>query len=289
MPFEDVMGSVMQWKGATEALASLGARLAVLEPDGSAPPEVAAALEAVTEAAGLTDLDQIPPPQRAIALALIRTFLHQAVDLLDHPDREIGWRYSDPAILDGWGRASMMVPTLLAQAHPDLGEVTSFLDVGTGVGLLAMASTAVWPAATVVGIDTWDGSLDRARTHVKEAGLEDRITLRHQDLAGLDDVDVFDCAWVPSFFMSEAALEAGLPQVVRALRPGGWVVLARNRPETDPLTAALVALDHIRTGGSDVSPVRALELVEAAGCEEVHEVIPPGPAPIVLVLGRRPA
>lgn len=289
MPFEDVMGSIMQWKGATDALASLGARLAVLEPERGAPPEIAAALAAVTTAAGLPGLEEIPPPQRAVALALIRTFLHQAVDLLDHPDREAGWRYTDPAILDGWGRASMMVPGMLAGAHRDLSDVTSFLDVGTGVGLLAVAAAGVWPSAQVVGIDSWDTSLDRARIHIKEAGLDERITLRTQDLGALDDVDAFDCAWVPSFFLSEPALEVGLPHVVRALRPGGWVVLARNRPQPDPLAAALAELERTRTGGSDLAPDRALALLASAGCDEVHEVVPQGPAPIVLVLGRRPA
>ncbi len=34
-------------------------------------------------------------------------------------------------------------------------------------------------------------------------------------------------------------LEAGLPRVHRALRPGGWlIVLAHEMPDTDPLAAA---------------------------------------------------
>ncbi len=289
MAFEDVMGKVMEWSSATHALAALGAELTVQQPGVEAPPEVVDALRAVSTTAGLTDLDQIPPPQQGVALALIRAFLHQAVDLIDHPERAPGWSYSDPAILDGWGRASMMMPMTIAAAHPDLARVTSLLDVGTGVGLLAVAATTTWPTATVVGIDTWDTSLDRARTNVDGAGLGDRITLRRQDLADLDDVAAFDCAWVPSFFMSEAALERGLPAVVRALRPGGWVVLARNLPAPAPLPAALAHLERVRTGGSDLAPERALALLEAAGCEQVHEAPPVGPAPIALVLGRRPA
>ena len=79
-------------------------------------------------------------------LGLIRLSLHQATDLVEEPDRAPGWTYTNTAILDGYGKGSSMIPGLIASAHPDLADVTSFLDVGTGVGLLAVAAANVWGA-----------------------------------------------------------------------------------------------------------------------------------------------
>jgi predicted O-methyltransferase YrrM len=181
-----------------------------------------------------------------------------------------------------------MVPPALA-AVPELREVTSFLDVGTGVGLLAVSAAAVWPTATIVGIDVWEPSLARARTHVAQAGLADRITLRTQDVADLDDVGRYDCAWVPTFFLSEAGLEAALPRIVRALRPGGWVALGRFVAAADPLAEALNRLRIVRGGGFVLEADQAAKLLDQVGCEGVRVVPPAGPAPLELVIGQRPA
>src|SRR5881394_3895734 len=125
MSFEKTLTTMMQWVTATEALAALGAELALQQPDVNPPPEIAAALEAVSSAAGMTDLDQLPPPQRAMLLGIVRMYLRQATDVLEHPDRAPGWTYTDPVILDGWGRGSAMVPALIASSHPDLAAVTT--------------------------------------------------------------------------------------------------------------------------------------------------------------------
>jgi SAM-dependent methyltransferase len=208
---------------------------------------------------------------------------------VDDPGRAPGWTYTDPAILDGWGRASMMVPPMIAASHPDLATVERVLDVGAGVGLLAVSAAGVWPGATIVGIDPWEASLDRARANVAQAGLGDRITLRAEDLAAIDDEDEFDCVWIPSFFLSEADLEKGLPAAVRALRPGGWIALATSRGAPDAIGDAVAALRVIRGGGVVLDTTRALELLAAAGCEDAHVAPPPpGPAPLDLVLGRKP-
>jgi SAM-dependent methyltransferase len=288
MPLEDVMPTVMGWSTATAALAALGARLALAQAESQAPPEIDAALRGVLEAGGVAAVDYLPPPQQAMLLGVVRMFLHHALELVDQPGRASSWTFTDPVILDGWGRGSTIVPALIASAHPDLRELESFLDVGTGVGLLAVAAAGVWPNARIVGIDTWEPALERARTNVTEAGLGDRITLRPEDLAALDDEDAYDCVWLPTFFLSEAALEEGVPAAVRALRPGGWVVLGRMRPSPDPLTEATAALRTTRSGGYNLDAGRAAHLLEHAGCRDVHT--PPemrGAAAMEFVLGRR--
>jgi SAM-dependent methyltransferase len=287
MSFEDVMGAVSRWQVATEALAALGAELALKQSGDDAPSEVVDALRAVAVAAGLGDLDDLAPQQQAVAASIVRLIVREAAELLENPARQPGWTSTDPVILDGWGRGSMLVPMLIASSTPELREVDSFLDVGAGVGLLAVAAANVWPAATIVGIDRWEPSLERGRANVSHAGLDDRITLRNQDVVDLDDVDRYDCIWVPTFFLTEPDFAQALPRLVRATRPGGWVALGRFVKPPDPLAEATAALRTIRAGGFDIDPERAAKLLEQAGCTGVHVAPRTGPAPLELILGQR--
>jgi SAM-dependent methyltransferase len=286
--FEDVMATVMRWTTATEALAALGAELSLAQSGQPAPPEIAEALRAVSTAGGVPDISDLAPQQRAIVLGIINLYLHQAQDLVDAPDRAAGWTFTDPVILDGWGRGSTMVPALIAGAHADLANVTRFLDVGTGVGLLAVAAASVWPSAEIVGIDLWTLSLERAHDNVAHAGLSHRITLREQDVVDLDEPDAYDCIWVPTFFITEDELERALPGLFRSLRPGGWITVGRFRAAPDPLVEATAMLRTIRGGGVDLDSKRAVELLEQAGCESVHVAPTPPSVPLELIIGQRP-
>jgi SAM-dependent methyltransferase len=288
MSFEDVMTVMGRWLTATEALAAVGAELTLKQAPEPGHPAVAGALQAVSAAAGLSGLDELTGPQRQMVTGLIRMALHQASDLLDDPGRPPGWTFTDPAILQGWGRGSAMVPGILAAAVPELAGVRSFLDVGSGVGLLAIAAAGVWPQATVVGIDVWGPSLEAAAANVRAAGLGDRITLRDQDVVDLDDADAYDCAWFPTFFVTEPALEAAMPRLYRALRPGGWLVLGRMASPPDPLAQAVSRLRTIRSGGADFDAKRLVAGLEAAGCTAVRVVPRQGPAPMEYAIGQRP-
>jgi SAM-dependent methyltransferase len=285
MPFEDVMTTVSRWLVATEALAAVGAELALMQEPGH--PDVAGALQAVSAAAGLPDLGELPPPQREMLIGLIRMGLHQAADLLDSPGRPPGWTFTDPAILQGWGRGSTVVPGALAASAPELAGVRAFLDVGTGIGRLAIAAAGVWPEAAIVGIDTWGPALEAAAGNVRAAGLADRITIRDQDVTALDDVDAYDCAWFPTFFATEAVLDAAMPRLCRAVRPGGWLVLGRMAPPPDPLAQATFALRTIRGGGAEFDAKRLITSLETVGCTAIRVLPRQGPAPLEYVIGQR--
>jgi SAM-dependent methyltransferase len=287
MPFEDVMTTVSRWLVATEALAAVGAELALMQAPEPGHPDVAGALQAVSAAAGLPDLGELPPPQREMLIGLIRMGLHQAADLLDSPGRPPGWTFTDPAILQGWGRGSAVVPGALAASAPELAGVRAFLDVGTGIGLLAIAAAGVWPEAAIVGIDTWGPALDAAAGNIRAAGLADRITIRDQDVTALDDVDAYDCAWFPTFFVTEAVLDAAMPRLCRAVRPGGWLVLGRIAPPPDPLAQATFALRTIRGGGAEFDAKRLITSLETVGCTAVRVLPRQGPAPLEYVIGQR--
>jgi predicted O-methyltransferase YrrM len=288
MAFDDIITKVQGWATGTEALAVLGAKLTLQQRGESPDPRLASTIDSAITAAGLDGVDELPPPQRATLLAMTRLFAHQMLDVLDQPERAPGWSFTDPDILDGWGRGSMMLPMMIASAHPSLqNDVERFLDVGTGVGLLACAAASVWPTASIVGIDVWEPSLARARANVAAAGLSDRIELRDQRLEDLSDQHAFDCAWLPTFFFREQVLIDALPAVVRAVRPGGWIVLGRMRSSPDPLAAALLAFRTARSGGDDLDTKRLRELLDQAGCTTLDVGGPPASA-IELVVARTP-
>jgi hypothetical protein len=133
----------------------------------------------------------------------------------------------------------------------------------------------------------WGASLETAAASIRAAGLGDRITLRDQDVAALDDSDAYDCAWFPTFFVTEPVLEAAMPRLYRALRPGGWLVLGRMASSPDPLARAVGTLRTIRGGGADFDAKRLVAALEAVGCMAVRVVPRQGPAPMEYVIGRR--
>jgi len=286
MPFEDVMSAVSRLLLATDTLAALGAELSLIQANQPGDPRMVAALQAVSAAAGFPDLSELPGPQRELIIGLVRMSLRQAADLVDDPGRAPGWAYTDPAILYGWGRGSAMVPAVLAAA-PELADVRSFLDIGTGVGLLAVAAARTWPQATVVGIDTWAPSREAAVANVRAADLEGRITIRDQDLAAVDDVEAYDCIWFPTFFFTQDAFEAAVPRLQRALRPGGWLVLGRMAPPPDPVARATSTMRIVRSGGTDFDAKDLMAALEAAGCDAVRVLPRTGPAPMEFVVGQR--
>jgi SAM-dependent methyltransferase len=285
MSFENVMQQVMEWQVAGEALAALGAELTLQQSGGEPPSEIAKALRGVSVAAGL-EVDDLNPQQRAIVIGLIHTLFHQSSELLAEPGRAAGWKYVDPVILDGWGRGSAMLPTAFAHL-PEFQNLSSFLDIGTGVGLLAVAAAGVWPNAHITGIDIWQPSLDRAEANVAQAGLKDRITLRLQNLVDVPDVDTFDGIWLPSFFMTEDVLAKGLPALHRALKPGGHIAFGLMQGPPSPLALAVATLRTVRSGGAQLDAKRAIELLENAGFADVYEVPKETPIPVGLVIATK--
>jgi predicted O-methyltransferase YrrM len=287
MAFEDVMTTVMQMLTATDAVAAVGAELSLRASGENADPAIEAALASVSAAAGV-DLEDLDPQQQMMLLNVIRLFFRQAADLLDEPARGPGWRFTDPVVLESIGRSSMAVPALFAAA-PELQNVTSFLDVGVGVGWLAVGAANRWPAARVVGIDIWEPALERARVNVRDAGLDDRVELRNQDVTTLDERDAYDCAWVPTFFIGEKGLPPAVAKVVDALRPGGWIVLGRFEKAPQPLAEATATLRTIRGGGAVLETERATELLRGSGCTAIRVIERSGPMPIEFVIGQKPS
>ncbi len=182
----------------------------------------------------------------------------------------------------------MILPTALAQSG-EFTDVTSFLDVGTGVGWLAVGAAQVWPNSMIVGIDIWEPSLERARTNVADAGVADRVELRNQSVTDLTDRDRFDLTWVPSFFVPRNLVAGAFARIHAATRSGGQVVVARYDPPPDPLANTTLRLRTIRDGGSWLETDEIVQLLGDADWTDVRVLPKTGPAPLTFVAGRRKA
>jgi SAM-dependent methyltransferase len=281
----EVMIATSRLQAAAEAYAAVGG-LASTSDDAAASDEIVAAYEAVLAAAGVPDPRQLPSPQRATVAAAVRSGFAQAADILNAPTRGAGWQYTDAAILEGQGRASAIVPMILSQS-PDLAAVEEFLDVGTGIAGLAIAATQVWPNCKVVGIDVWAPSLERAAQNVAAANLGDRIEIRDQSVADLDDVDRFDLAWFPSFFFPRDLVPTAIERIATSLRPGGRIVVGKYDSPPDSLGDATMRLKTLRDGGSFLEVDEIVDLISATGCRDAAPLPKSAPMPLTFVVGQK--
>jgi methyltransferase family protein len=167
------------------------------------------------------------------------------------------------------------------------GESPKMLDVGVGVAAMAVAYCRTFPGLRVVGLDVLPRALELARRQVDEAGLADRIELRQQDVASLEDDQAYALAWLPAPFVPRPALEAGLPRLAKALVPGGWLMMAHGKLHGDPLQNALSRFQTTVYGGAALDDGEAQALLRGVGLEQVLTPPTPEGAPAITV-GRRP-
>ena len=143
----------------------------------------------------------------------------------------------------------------------------------------------LWPLLRVVGIDPWRPALALARENVMMAGLQTRIELREQLAQELVDVEAFDLAFFPGFFIAEAVIGPALDGVHRALRPGGWILFGTQNPGSDALAASVARLRTILWGGHPRTPSEAEALLNQKGFIHVQPAVSTSRAAIIV--GRR--
>jgi SAM-dependent methyltransferase len=296
MAIEGVLATLGPMLASTEALAAVGASLRLRRDGGSIEPERGLRLDAVLEALGIRELvNGLDEQEASSLLGLVASFLGQAGDLVAHPGRA-GWDHEDADILVAQGATSTLLARVFEQSVvPSLGDDlaarldaggASVLDVGAGVGALSIAMCRLWPTLRVVGVDPWEPALELARAHVAAAGLEGQIELRPETVEQLEDTDVHDLAWVPAFFIGEAALEPALERVLVALRAGGGAIVGLYARPGNPLAAAVADLRTVRQGGTLISAPDLAVLMTRVGFVDVEVLTDPA-WPTVFVVGRR--
>jgi NAD(P)-dependent dehydrogenase (short-subunit alcohol dehydrogenase family) len=178
--FQTFMTEWQKLNSSVEALAALGAELRLRCRSLEGDPQVRSLLQDVTHQIDPELFDNFSPDQQRTALALIQTSFRQAIDLLENPERAPGWNYEDPVILDSQGQVSRLIvrsiETMAAQ-RPEFGatlkETGTFLDIGTGVGWLAIEAARTWPTLRVVGIGSWQPALDLAQQNLAKSELSE--------------------------------------------------------------------------------------------------------------------
>jgi SAM-dependent methyltransferase len=256
-------------------------------------------LEEVAECIEPGLLDGVDANQELAVLSLIQSSFRQAIDLLENPGRAPGWNYADPVILESQGQVSRLIVRgidTLAAKRPDIGLALQqpgvFLDIGTGVGWLAIEAARSWPALRVVGIDSWEPALTLARNNLAQSGVAERVELRSQRVERLDDEKIFTLAWLPGPFIAAEIMDVALHSIYRALAPG-WLIFGLAAPVNrefyvrppDKLGQALTNLRTVRGGGHPWTAGEVEERLKAAGFKQIEGVSPS--ASVMFVLGRR--
>jgi SAM-dependent methyltransferase len=283
MPFAPAMKLAMGLIAEAEALAAYGAALANPEPG-----PIADQIGAVTALLAPDALSDLKPAEATMIRSYIRSFLRQAMDLLENPGRPAGWAFDDPLILENIGQGSKQLVRMIeeiAVKTPALSErmarAGKFLDVGSGVGWISIEAARSWPAFAVEGIDIFDPALALAERNLAQSGLAERVSFRKLSIADLNIRDTYAAAFFAGPFIPTAIVPDALQRLHAAIEPGGWLFFGLFRAAPEPLPQALLKLRVLRSGGYPWTPPEVRTLLEAAGFVWHGDQPSDGPAYIV--------
>ena len=100
------------------------------------------------------------------------------------------------------------------------------MDLATGTGDLAIKMAKRMPKTSIMGVDLSENMLAVAAEKVRRQGLDDHIALYQGDAEQLDVADgVLDVVTIAFGIRNFGDVEAGLREIMRALRSGGHVVI----------------------------------------------------------------
>ena len=292
---QDLQATIHAWDQAAWSLAALA-----LTAQGDGPPELTAAARELLAAAGLIAAPGTPLPGLGTATpgqiaSQAAAALHQASALAGGRGYEWGTQSDEALVAQGRVSAQRAV-TVARFMLPMMGDLAGrlaapgarLLDVGTGTGALAVAFARVFPQVHVLGIDVLDRVLGLARQAIAVSEVGGRVTVRKQDVANFADDAGFDLAWLPAPFFAEPALHVGLPRIVAALRPGGWLIVGHGKFGGTPAEDALTRLKTLAYGGTPIDDAAACELLRRTGLTSVRTVPTPAGAPAITI-GQKPA
>ena len=290
--FEAMMARVRQLTVSVEALAALGAELKLRQDQLEGDPQLRTLLRQAVRAVDARWLEHGDANEAAAALALIQTVFRQSLDMLEKPARPPGWSFEDPQVLETQGQLSRIVVRGIAALATDRPELAAalrrpgvLLDVGTGVGWLAIEAARTWPALRIVGLDPFEPALVLARRNRAQSEVAERIEFRLQRVEQLEETATVNLAWLPGPFIAREALDQALASVQRALTPGGWLIFGLAGAPEDPLEDALVKLRITRGGGHPWTPGEVEERLRRHDFTEIEGFSPR--IPVRFVIGRR--
>jgi SAM-dependent methyltransferase len=143
----------------------------------------------------------------------------------------------------------------LPQLVDDLSRGGRVVDVHCGGGRWLIAMARRFPDLHLVGIEFEPDSVERARRHVADAGLQDRITIEQGDVDKPGHQGEFDLAYFQYALHQLPNPPAALEAAWAALRPGG----------------RLLVLDWPLPSGVDEFRTRHGELIAGVQLDEVFQ------------------
>ena len=165
----------------------------------------------------------------------------------------------------------------MAETRPLLKRTLDcrLLDVGTGVGGIALEAVDSCPELLVDGIDIWEPSLILVRQNVDASLNASRITIRHQDVSELEDGKRYSPVWLPTMFLSQTVLENALRRIAAASLSGSYLIAATYTLPDNKMARSFASLRTLRSGGQVMSARDMEELLQHHGYVNVESV--PGP------------
>ncbi len=294
MAQDTLMQTAARLAASLEALAALAAYVRVVTEDLDVDPRTRELLAALTEEllGGTSEIEPTAVP----VVGMARAFLHQADELVEHPDRVGGWDHVDEGMLQAQGRLSTSVIGAFRAAERELGGLgqrlqatdATFLDVGTGTGWLAIAIARAYPRVQVVGIDIHEPALALARRNIADEQLTARVDVQRRDVVTVSDHSRFDAIWLPLPFLPADIVSPALVACARALRPDGWLLAGTYAGSGDRQSELLADLRTVRSGGHPWRADEVVDLMAQHGLTDAREVPRTWPAPVHLYAGRRP-
>ncbi|HET7385683.1 MAG TPA: methyltransferase [Nocardioidaceae bacterium] len=157
------------------------------------------------------------------------------------------------------GRLDTGTAVLFRQTHPPAPGRRTFLDLGCGYGVIAVALAEAVPEATVWAVDVNERALALTRDNAAAAGVESRLTATTP--GGVPAAVRFDEIWSnPPIRIGKPALHELLRTWLPRLVPGGRAVLVVGRNlGADSLQRWLVEQGHPTTRVGSAKGFRVLE------------------------------
>jgi hypothetical protein len=205
-----------------------------------------------------------------------------------------GWRPFDPEVIRSQAQLSLDMSTTVSRAMkqgwPDVGALFErddavHLDVGVGGAGGAIGMAKSFPKLRIVGIDPLPAALVEARANVAAHGLQDRIELRAQRGDELTEVDHFTTAFVPSKFFDDAAFQATLHTLAKALKQDGAILTGAWRDPGDARVSAVSKLRCEMWGAGPRTTEEVTAMLNAAGFRGIR--LGPTQGAMVPILAKR--
>ena len=205
-----------------------------------------------------------------------------------------GWSHTDEAVIEAQGALTRLwttkalpklkfLPGLVARLE---SPGAALLDVGAGAAGLSIALCESFPHLRAAALEPAPHPAAIGERHVREAGLTDRIVIRRERVEDLEDTGAFDLAFLPQMFLPDAIIQDATERIFRALRPGGWLLVAALAQEGPGTAPAVNRLKNLLWGGNTrgIDHMRP-RLIDAGFAPVIRA---PGGRSLRMICARRP-